>query len=224
MLSLTTISLTVVIVAGALTLWLLAPQTFAHLCREDGLVESTQVVLFALSAAMFVYASRGARLGSLWTIGLASLSIWIAGEEVSWGQRMLGVATPEWLTHRNVQQELNIHNLDGIHQHIRAAGLLFFGVIAFAFPLGYRRVTWVTRLVERLDLPIFPLSAAATVAAAIAFQLVPRLRGTVIFGLDEVGELLLAIAFAAFAASQALTSGVHAGATQGAGREHVRGS
>lgn len=206
MLSLITVSLTICIAVGALITRALAPETLGYLCQEDVLVEPAQAVLYAISAAVFVYASRGPRLGKLWTLGLAALSFWLAGEEVSWGQRMFGVATPDWLAGRNVQQELNFHNLDGLHQRVRLVGVLFVGVLAFAIPLGYRWVAWVKALVERLEFPVFPLFAAPTVAVAIAFMAVPRIKGAIVFELDEISELLLAVAFAAFAFSHAATA------------------
>lgn len=205
MLSLTTILLTLVIAVGALITRSLAPETFAHLCQEDVLVEPAQAVLYAISAVVFVYASRRSRLGNAWTLGLAALSFWLAGEEVSWGQRMIGVATPDWLAGRNVQKELNLHNLDGLHQHVRIAGVLFVGVLAFAIPLGHRWVSWAKALIDRLELPVFPLFAAPSVAVAMAFMTVPRLRGAIVFELDEISELLLAVGFAAFAVSCAET-------------------
>lgn len=44
-------------------------------------------------------------------LGLAFLFFFGAGEEISWGQRMLGFKTPETLTQVNRQEEFNLHNL-----------------------------------------------------------------------------------------------------------------
>ena len=35
----------------------------------------------------------------------------IAGEEISWGQRIFGYMTPDWVAERNIQKEFNLHNL-----------------------------------------------------------------------------------------------------------------
>lgn len=35
-----------------------------------------------------------------------------AGDEISWGQRIIGFATPEQIVDRNVQGEVTFHNLD----------------------------------------------------------------------------------------------------------------
>src|SRR4029453_13243110 len=37
-------------------------------------------------------------------------AFFVAGEEISWGQRLLGIATPEAVAEVNIQQELTLHN------------------------------------------------------------------------------------------------------------------
>ncbi len=44
-------------------------------------------------------------------LGLAVLFFFGAGEEISWGQRIFHLPTPEPLAQTNLQEELNIHNL-----------------------------------------------------------------------------------------------------------------
>jgi hypothetical protein len=44
-------------------------------------------------------------------LGLAALFFFGAGEEISWGQRILGFQTPASLTEVNKQEEFNFHNL-----------------------------------------------------------------------------------------------------------------
>ena len=41
--------------------------------------------------------------------------LFIAGEEISWGQRIFGYPTPDWIVERNRQREFNFHNLYGVH-------------------------------------------------------------------------------------------------------------
>ena len=40
--------------------------------------------------------------------------LFIAGEEISWGQRIFGYPTPDWIAERNLQEEFNLHNLSGV--------------------------------------------------------------------------------------------------------------
>ena len=37
--------------------------------------------------------------------------VFVAGEEISWGQRIIGFATPDYLLDINIQEELNLHNI-----------------------------------------------------------------------------------------------------------------
>ena len=37
---------------------------------------------------------------------------WAAGEEISWGQHLLGLETPDWLIEINDQNETNLHNIN----------------------------------------------------------------------------------------------------------------
>ena len=44
-------------------------------------------------------------------LGMALLYFFGGGEEISWGQRIFGIETPEALMETNTQEEINIHNL-----------------------------------------------------------------------------------------------------------------
>ena len=90
------------------------------------------------------------------------------GEEISWGQRILGFATPESMADVNRQGEFNIHNLPGLHHYDEGKELksglaaLFTAkkmfVVAFVsylflLPLLYR-MDWVKSLVDRFYIPV----------------------------------------------------------------------
>jgi hypothetical protein len=89
---------------------------FYFLVQEDGPIEWTQFVAFlgasvGFGVAAWNCAARGDRLGAV-LIGIGALGIFgIAGEEISWGQRILGLETPEALGAVNHQNEINVHNI-----------------------------------------------------------------------------------------------------------------
>src|SRR4051794_38935369 len=89
---------------------------FTFLVQEDGPIEWTQFVAFlfasvAFAAAAVMLGRRGDYLGAV-LVGLGALVVFgIAGEEISWGQRIFGLETPETLTEINHQNELNLHNI-----------------------------------------------------------------------------------------------------------------
>ncbi len=168
------------------------------LCQEDGIVETTTAVFNMAASALFAWMAVGTGgYRRLWCLGFAALFFFVAAEEISWGQRILGFGTPESMYEANVQHEFNFHNLEGIHGNIRMIGLLVIGILCFVIPVSNKLL--LQSAYERLSMPIFPLWASGIVAIAIMFMAGPRLEGRIIFAMDEVGEVLLGIAFLCFA-------------------------
>ena len=89
------------------------PSRILLLTREDSWVENlTAGFLLVAGLLLFVTASadKGIRRGIYMLGGLALL--FGAGEEISWGQRLFGFATPEFLKTVNTQDEFNVHNIN----------------------------------------------------------------------------------------------------------------
>jgi hypothetical protein len=92
-----------------------------QLVKEDSVLETIGVLSLFAAAAMFIvaYVRSGraphrayhTRLRRLVYIALVVLLLFGAGEEISWGQRLFHIETPEALGEVNVQDELNVHNL-----------------------------------------------------------------------------------------------------------------
>lgn len=83
--------------------------------REDYPVEWAQfsLCLFAsivALAAAIGYARRGQRLTAALMVLVALGAFGLAGEEISWGQRVFGLAEPHDLARVNEQGELNVHD------------------------------------------------------------------------------------------------------------------
>lgn len=186
---------------SALALYLLNRPLLAVLSAEDGIAENATAALFLAASGLFVWASGRCRGRNIWYWGLALMCFMVAGEEISWGQRLLGVASPAPIAAINVQGEINLHNLKGIHGNVRAIGLLVIVSMCFVLPALHATVPRVRRRCRSAGMPIFPFAAAPVVVVAILFMVVPRLAGSVIFALDEVGELFVSVAFFAFGIS-----------------------
>ena len=113
---------------------------------EDGLYEYLTVVLLLATACVLALAARDAgrqrSRASAVLIGLAAVLVaCFAMEEISWGQRLLGLETPEGLAAINHQEEINVHNL-----FVHANDLIRLGaalVVATVFVLGRRLVPWL---------------------------------------------------------------------------------
>ena len=80
---------------------------------EDGPVESASALFWLAAAIAAAFsASRAGRNGAL-LIAAFSLGCFVLfGEEISWGQRLIGFETPEAIREINYQDEVNLHNLD----------------------------------------------------------------------------------------------------------------
>jgi hypothetical protein len=89
---------------------------FRVLVKEDGLLENIQFIFFLLSCGLSWHlAIEMRRCGEKNTsiffwLGVI-LFFFIAMEEISWGQRIFAIPTPEWLLPLNYQRELNLHNI-----------------------------------------------------------------------------------------------------------------
>jgi hypothetical protein len=175
------------------------PKHMEFVCQEDGFVEYSQAFLYLFAAAFFAYVGsrKGHRNVFFW--GYALLFFAVFGEEVSWGQRIFDIATPTSMDAINLQHETTLHNINGVHQHVRMIGFFICIAICYAIPLTERLVPALRDLYRRFDMPIFPLWLSPLPAIAFAFMLVPRLRGRIDFNLDEMGELYLALGFFGFA-------------------------
>ena len=100
----------------ALAFALAAPEWVPHeLSREDGPIETATFVCFAVGAVVALVAAARLRPVRRMALGagvLGSMLFVAAGEEVSWGQRLFGIRTPDAFVDGSRQDELNLHNLD----------------------------------------------------------------------------------------------------------------
>jgi len=150
---------------AALVIWRVAPLHFSNVfAAEDQLVENaTALGLFIAGLALLWrargFARRGAHGAVVATLLYALIFVFAAGEEISWGQRIVGWGTPEFFAENNYQNETNLHNLMvGEHRLARSlfgsvltAVLLLYLVV---LPLVYRRSGAIARLADRLAIPV----------------------------------------------------------------------
>jgi hypothetical protein len=95
-------------VALCLALAVARPDSYRDAMQEDRFIEWASVVVFAAAGMSHVVRAARARRGFDVLVGLFLLVV--AGEEMSWGQRLLGVTPPSYFLEHNTQQEMNLHN------------------------------------------------------------------------------------------------------------------
>ncbi|MBI2375720.1 MAG: hypothetical protein HYV07_17120 [Deltaproteobacteria bacterium] len=90
---------------------------FAAISQEDGPVEWATFFAFAFASILGVaYAEKELRAATrkpvavIGALGLTAFCVFVAGEELSWGQRVFGFRPPDLFLEHNFQQETNLHN------------------------------------------------------------------------------------------------------------------
>ena len=88
---------------------------------EDGPLEWIQFFEYAFSSLLafliFIKQKNKTDKKSILWLLISVLSILIAGEEISWGERITGAGI-DWISNLNVQGETNFHNLPFFHNYL----------------------------------------------------------------------------------------------------------
>ena len=139
-------------------------EAFMDWLREDGLVENLTALFLLGWSAVGVYRSIGHyRLKAwkpmlTWSV-IALLFFFGAGEEISWGQRIFEIETPRFFAEKNIQNEMNLHNLviGGVKVNMLVFSKMLFGVLAIYLlllrPLA-SKLSWVNRLLCDFQVPL----------------------------------------------------------------------
>jgi len=138
----------------------ISPETYIALMEEDFIGEWITFYAFALAGFIIVIHLWSCRkndhslysLSFLIPLAVAAFCLVVAGEEISWGQRIFAFKPPDLFLEQNYQQELNVHNLfkgDGFggiqieSKHLVMLIAFFFGIL---FPLLTRFIPHLKNL------------------------------------------------------------------------------
>jgi hypothetical protein len=184
-------------------------QSMVH--TDDTPIETLSAVLFGLSSVGFViFAWRSEFLkkrgGSVYlmTVCWALLMFIFMGEEISWGQRIFDLQTPDSLKAVNKQGEINIHNIEFVDSFMGGKfRYLSIMMITTGLILPVFAMTRIGRsLIQKLAFPVSPFCYAPLFVGAYLF-------GAYYFpymGNDaaEVREFIMSVAMFCFAMHGAL--------------------
>ena len=142
-----------------------------RLTEEDHLYEWLTVVFFlgssVLSLMLFL------RKKNLFFILFFVAFFFAAGEEISWGQRIIGFETPEKIKERNIQDEFTLHNLEAFSRmnsernlksgfarllefnFLFKAGTLLYGIVLPFLVFHFRAIRNLTKWMK---LPVPPIT------------------------------------------------------------------
>ena len=106
---------------------------------EDSLAEWFQFFAYlgaGLSALLCFLLSfnRCRRIQAIWWLLMTVFCLYVAGEEISWGERLMGFGF-DLLREFNAQGESNLHNLEGVQNYLHAS---FMAAGVFLGWLGWR--------------------------------------------------------------------------------------
>jgi len=205
---------------------LLYIKQFEILGEEDGIAETisalSDLIVSVIFFVMFLRTKKAhheikpnSGLGAwFWYLPLAALFFFIAGEEISWGQRIFGWETPPWVEAHNIQDETTIHNLDIFNdmddQHefkpfvqllfsMNRMYSLFWLSWCFCMPLAMAVSEKIRNLVAwfRVPVPRF-LHGCLFLSAYISsklFVIILQPAESIVENLDEVKEGFYAVIF-----------------------------
>lgn len=126
-----------------------APERYAAAMQEDRVIEWMTMLLFAVGGVVRL---RGAIRDRRLFDGLVALfCLFVAGEEISWGQRLLGLVPPAPFLAHNTQQEMNLHNFADVFgkpKWMLAIALFGYGVVLPAID----RMRWGGTVGRRLGI------------------------------------------------------------------------
>jgi len=182
-----------------------APVTYTILISEDKWGEYGTFVSYGIAGALLLALSfrRGPYLRRVMWVIIGLAAIFLAGEEISWGQRILGLSTPAFFLQYNVQLEITLHNM-------KAINVILLGRIA-----GYVVLAWsVFSIIVSILMPRLKEKIMAIGVPLIPIRLIPIFVLVPFFFLlkptakpHEIGELFLGIAVAMWAVDLFLAHG-----------------
>ena len=174
----------------------------AWLVGENGPYEVLQVIVLLLALTLAIYTLIKTSVKHKWLIAWISFAslccLYVAGEEVSWGQHIMNWSTPEYWQQLNDQGETNLHNttsyLDQKPRLLLVIGVYIGGLILPLIAL-FKPKTLEKPLFKRFEI-LYPTSQFMIVAVICLFiKMADKLADVVDFQLlarnAETEELFL---------------------------------
>ncbi len=166
------------VMCGTFIIWILRDyERLPDLTREDGIMEYLCALFYGIAAAMFLYLcwhilpDKGhPGWGKLFYLGFFLLFFVVMMEEISWGQRIFGIATPENMREINYQDETTIHNIGGSFEDIYFTVLgVFLFVITIMFPVLKAFHGRFSRFISSNRIPVVDSMLVAGFASSFLF-------------------------------------------------------
>lgn len=136
------------------------PDTYDYWTREDGLIENGSAVFCLLGAYLCVInliLRRKLGLKNFFFIFIAfALFFFVGGEEISWGQRLLGLKPIKMAGELNFQREYTVHNLHGVESWMIPLGFAFTALAGGILPIFSYVSKRFRRFLVKMGMPVMP--------------------------------------------------------------------
>lgn len=194
------------------------PDIIKRLTMEDGIVETCQAILYFLSGCILIFLFIRSKnkdnayffktKRNFFLLLLGFICLFAAGEEISWGQRILNINTPDYFMQNNEQNELNIHNLrlfqgkidgewkTGIKYLLNSQYIayLFFFTFLLLIPVFSKYSVKIRMFFKNIFFPITPLWIGLTLLiCTLILETIKRMGFVGYFQIGEIKELNYAL-------------------------------
>ena len=173
------------------------PVNYIRLITEDQWAEYSTSLSFFICFVSFIFLAcrPGPARERLVFALIAAAALFIAGEEISWGQRLFDLSVPEQLRQINQQDELTIHNIEAIRA-LRPHVVLAYLILGWAvFSVVCCRSARLDRMLKKTGLPAFPLPLIPLFLLYSAIYILQDAAGILeLIRRDEISEWFLGIA------------------------------
>lgn len=168
------------------------PVGYVHFITEDYWAEYGSFASWGMAFCFLtwiLFQDRDLRKPGL--ILFAFGTFFVAMEEISWGQRITGLASPAVFAQYNYQGETNVHNIVSIPGKYTVAGIVI-SLWTFAVPILIQRWDRLRQRCHSLGVPIVPAYLWPLFMLPIFFLTYQPFSRS-----DELAELFLGVAIAA---------------------------
>ena len=183
---------------------MLEQNSWEKMNTEGGFIEYGTSVAFILASIFAIQLgkyllSRKYKLFGLLYYLIGAVFIFVGLEEISWGQRLLGIESPDFFQSYNSQGEITIHNLVGIREYLDRGLMVVALILGISWLLGKISKNLANRYWFRYFVPSSFLSSFFLIVF-IFFLIVEYISswGVVIESFQEFIELLFSLGCLAF--------------------------
>ena len=119
---------------GFTVLFFLLAVLFYYIVIANGIVFLLCFCIIVFLLCFLFLCNRRRRIQAMWWLLMTVFCLYVAGEEISWGERLTGFGF-DLLREVNAQGESNLHNLEGVQNYLHAS---FMAAGVFLGWLGWR--------------------------------------------------------------------------------------